>query len=243
VAGARAESQHLADAFHLPGQDAYPLIDEWIATKAEEYWRTHVARDTHDAANVARRGSPVPHVRTVPDWAIPSGAAAGGITPTFTQKALVRRALGRAGYAPGAPVLLCPIWKAHREITRLANDPNADLVAFVGREKTREQIVPIMDGLVNNNEGVFQVNVPNRGALEGIPDDVVVEVPAVVNQKGIQPLRVGSLPQKIMYGHILPDWLERNGSCWPSRRATLDSVVECARPTSDQVIRPGRRDP
>jgi alpha-galactosidase len=28
--------------------DAYPLIDEWIETKGEEYWRTHIARGTHD---------------------------------------------------------------------------------------------------------------------------------------------------------------------------------------------------
>ncbi len=65
-----------------------------------------------------------------------------------------------------------------------------------------------MDGLINNNEGYFQVNVPNHGALPGIPDDVVVEVPAIVNQKGIQPLRVGSLPPKIMLECILPDWLD-----------------------------------
>ena len=93
-------------------------------------------------------------------------------------------------------------------MTRLANDPKADLVAFAGKEKTREQIVPIMDGLINNNQGLFQVNVPNHGAIDGLPHNLVVEVPAVVNQKGIQPLHVGSLPPKIMYAHILPDWLE-----------------------------------
>jgi alpha-galactosidase len=65
-----------------------------------------------------------------------------------------------------------------------------------------------MDGLTNNTEGYFQVNVPNHGALAGIPDDVVVEVPAIVNAKGIQPLRVGSLPPKIMLECILPDWLD-----------------------------------
>jgi len=30
------------------GKNAYSLIDEWIATKAEEYWRMHVAQHTHD---------------------------------------------------------------------------------------------------------------------------------------------------------------------------------------------------
>jgi alpha-galactosidase len=94
------------------------------------------------------------------------------------------------------------------EYTRIANDPSASVTQYAGTEKTREQIVPIMDGLINNNEGYFQVNVPNHGALPGIPDDVVVEVPAIVNVKGIQPIRVDPLPPKVMFGHVLPDWLD-----------------------------------
>jgi alpha-galactosidase len=78
----------------------------------------------------------------------------------------------------------------------------------MGTEKTREQQVPIMDGLTKNNEGQFQVNVPNHGALPGIPDDVVVEVPAIVNRMGIQPIRVNGLPPKIMLECILPDWID-----------------------------------
>jgi alpha-galactosidase len=56
------------------------------------------------------------------------------------------------------------------------------------------------------------VNVPNRGTIEGIPDDVVVEVPAVVTKRGIQPIHVGALPPKLMLECILPHWLdmERN---------------------------------
>jgi len=60
---------------------------------------------------------------------------------------------------------------------------------------------------VNDNEGQFQVNVRNEGALPWMPDDVAVEVPAVVNIKGIQPLRVPPLPTKVMLEQILPNWL------------------------------------
>jgi alpha-galactosidase len=42
----------------------------------------------------------------------------------------------------------------------------------------------------------------------GIPDDVVVEVPAEIDRTGIKPLRVGALPSKIMLGHVLPEWLD-----------------------------------
>ena len=49
---------------------------------------------------------------------------------------------------------------------------------------------------------------PNDGALSGIPDDVAVEVPAIANLKGIQPLRVEPLPAKVMLEQIYPEWLE-----------------------------------
>jgi alpha-galactosidase/6-phospho-beta-glucosidase family protein len=37
---------------------------------------------------------------------------------------------------------------------------------------------------------------------------VAVEVPAIVNQMGIQPIRVEPLPNKVMLECIYPDWLE-----------------------------------
>ena len=88
-----------------------------------------------------------------------------------------------------------------------AFDANIRPIDLFGSKKTREQHVPIIDGLVNDNEGQFQVNVLNNGALPGIPDDVAVEVPAIVNRKGIQPLRVEPLPPKIMLECIYPEWL------------------------------------
>ena len=43
-------------------------------------------------------------------------------------------------------------------------------------------------------------------------DDVVVEVPAIVSKRGIQPIHVGALPPKLMLEALLPHWLdvERN---------------------------------
>ena len=93
-------------------------------------------------------------------------------------------------------------------MTKLSSDPSTSLIEAFGSEKTHEQQVPIIDGLVNDNEGQFQVNVPNHGALAGVPDDVVVEVPAIVNRSGIHPIRVDPLPEKILYTQILPEVLD-----------------------------------
>jgi alpha-galactosidase len=194
--------------FIYEGKDAYPLIDEWIETVAEEYWRTHVAKQTHDA-QMSRAAVHQYHMYGL--FPIGDTVRRGGWwyhTDIATKKRWYGEPWGGPDTHLGRPYFVSTLEQRIAEMKRWADDPDADLAAAMGTDKTKEQIVPIMDGLVNNNEGYFQVNVPNRGALEGIPDDVVVEVPAIVNQKGIQPVHVGSLPPKVMVEQILPDWLE-----------------------------------
>jgi alpha-galactosidase/6-phospho-beta-glucosidase family protein len=195
--------------FIYEGKDAYPLIDEWIATKGEEYWRTHVAERTHDA-QMSRGAVHQYHIFGL----FPIGDTVRHRqwwwyhTDIATKKRWFGEPWGGPDTHLARPFFVSQLEERIKEYHRWAEDPKADLTQLVGTEKTHEQQVPIMDGLTNNTEGCFQVNVPNEGALSGIPDDVVVEVPAIVNQKGIQPLRVGSLPPKIMLECILPDWLD-----------------------------------
>ena len=200
--------------FIYEGQDAYPLIDEWIQTKGEEYWNTHVAARTHDIQ--MSRGA-VHQYRMYGLFPIGDTPRGGGWwyhTDLDTKKHWFGQPWGGPDTELARPIFVANLERRIASMTRLANDPEASLVEAFGTTKTREQQVPIIDGLVNNHEAEggaisrqFQVNVPNRGALPGLPDDVVVEVPAIVNQKGIQPIRVEPLPPKIMLERILPRWL------------------------------------
>jgi len=194
--------------FICEGRDAYPLIDEWIETKAEEYWGTHVAVHTHDVQ--MSRGA-VHQYRMYGLFPIGDTVRRGGWwyhTDLDTKKYWFGEPWGGPDTELARPLFVAALEQRIAEMKSLAHDPRAKLVEAFGCTKTREQQVPIIDGLANNNEGQFQVNVPNRGALEGLPDDVVVEVPAIVNQIGIQPVHVGSLPPKIMLEQIVPNWLE-----------------------------------
>jgi len=48
------------------------------------------------------------------------------------------------------------------------------------------------------------VNIPNRGVINGIPDDVVVEIPAEIDARGPHGIQVKSLPKRIMNYSIYP---------------------------------------
>ncbi len=198
--------------FIYEGKDAYPLIDEWIETKAEEYWRTHTATHTHDIQ--MSRGA-VHQYKLYGLFPIGDTVRKGGWwyhTDLETKKHWFGEPWGGPDTELARPIFVSNLETVIAAVQQAVEDPRlrlAELAAQMlgGRTTTGEQIVPIIDALVNNHEGCFQVNVPNRGALEGLPDDLVVEVPAIVNQKGIQPLHVGTLPPKIMLEHILPEWL------------------------------------
>jgi len=58
--------------------------------------------------------------------------------------------------------------------------------------------------MINGRELILELNIPNRGAVPGIADDVVVEIPALVTAGGPQGVMVGTLPSRLMDNVILP---------------------------------------
>ena len=62
-------------------------------------------------------------------------------------------------------------------------------------QRTREYASYIMESIVNNTPYEIGGNVLNKGGLiENLPQDACVEVPCLVNGKGVHPCRVGRLP-------------------------------------------------
>jgi len=194
--------------FYYKGEDMYPKLNQWIEEQGEAYWRTHVADRTHDIQMSRGTIHQYQMFGLMPIGDTPRRGGWWYHTDLATKKHWFGEPWGGPDTELARPFYVQNLEKKMKQIHDVANDPKASVIAVFGAEKTREQQVPIIDGLVNNNEGYFQVNVPNYGALPGVPDDVVVEVPALVNKKGIQPIRVEPLPQKIMYEQILPEWLD-----------------------------------
>lgn len=194
--------------FYYKGEDAYPTLDKWIEEEGEHYWQTHVANRTHDIQMSRGTIHMYRMFGLMPIGDTPRRVGWWYHTDIDTKKWWYGEPWGGPDTHLARPLFVENLEKRLAQMTELVNDPKASLVEAFGAEKTREQQVPIIDGLVNDNEGQFQVNVPNYGALRGVPDDVVVEVPAIVNKKGIQPVRVHPLPDKIMYTQILPEVLD-----------------------------------
>ncbi len=196
--------------FRYEGQDAYPLVDEWIATKAEAYWQE---RKEHPE----KYGLEDPMSRAVIDQYRRFGLLPVGDTCRgggWWYKTDLETRLYWYGPTGGfRSDVYVPLWSARRQeridrIREVVSDPSRSVLEAFPPDKTREQQVPIIDALVNDASGKFQINVPNQGTLPGVPGDVATEIPAIIDKGGIHRIQVKPLPKKIMLEVIQPEILQ-----------------------------------
>ena len=198
--------------FRYRGEDAYPLLDAWIEHEAEAYWAKPVTRFSDTQLS-----------RAAVDMYRMFGLFPIGDTPRFggsqfisswwyhTDLETKRRWYGSLGGFDseiGWQGYLSKMEDNLAAIVRAANDGATPVTEALPPKLSGELIVPIMDALANDRVGIFQVNVPNRGAIPGIAADVVVEVPALVSRAGVQPLRLDPLPRRLLNRALVPKILE-----------------------------------
>lgn len=57
-----------------------------------------------------------------------------------------------------------------------------------------EQLMDIIGSLEGDARRVYSVNLPNRGAVSGLPDEALLELPAAATARGFVPLRIADFP-------------------------------------------------
>jgi alpha-galactosidase len=198
--------------FRYDGQDAYPILDAWIETSGEEYWRTHVAERTHDKQMSRGAIHQYKLYGLIPIGDTPRTQATTSNWWYHTDLATKKRWFGEPFGGPDTeiarPFYVANLEKRIREMGEAARNPSKRVTDIFGTAKTREQHVPIIDALANNVEGRFQVNWPNRGVVDGLPDDVVAEFQALIDASGVHPIKPTPLPRKILLEQVLPFWLD-----------------------------------
>ncbi|MDP6453997.1 MAG: alpha-glucosidase/alpha-galactosidase [SAR202 cluster bacterium] len=193
--------------FKYKGQDAYPLIKEWVRTKSFNYWdhddRPFNANQMRAAAihqyglyglmpigDTPRLGGWWYHtdLETKLDWYGPTG----GFDSEIGWGQYLERMSQRA-----------------EAVERAALDESKPISDTFEPTHSREQIVPIIDSIVNDNAATYQVNIPNKGPIiQGFPENLVVECEAVIDGSGVSGIEVPPLPPKLMAGAMIPRWRE-----------------------------------
>jgi len=103
-----------------------------------------------------------------------------------------------AGYRPRAAVVADLEAELLAQYRDPALDTKPEALAWRGGAYYSESAVRLMASLHAGTGDVQVVDVRNDGALPGLPDDAVVEVPAVVDRDGAHPLRQRQLPPEML---------------------------------------------
>ncbi|MHB0885646.1 MAG: family 4 glycosyl hydrolase [Bacillota bacterium] len=105
----------------------------------------------------------------------------------------------------------------YSEITR---DKKPELWKKRGGDWHADMMMGLVAAIANDTHETYIVNVPNRGAVDGIKYDKVVEVPAVVGRDGARPLVVG---------RVEPDMLGLMQVVAAYEELTVEAAVEGSR--------------
>ncbi|MDR2303836.1 MAG: hypothetical protein LBE10_04545 [Treponema sp.] len=206
--------------FRYRGKDAYPLIDEWIKTKAEKYWKT---RKPAFGDNQMSRAA-------VQQYQI-YGLFPIGDTPRFgawwqnnsfkSKGKYFGTPLGGFDSEIGWKQYLDAMAAAVVKIEKAVDDPAIKATDIFEPVQSGEQIVPIINSMLNDKPAVYQVNIPNRGGIiHGFPEDLVIECRGLVSGGGISGLMENPLPASIISGVMIP------------RRAEAESIIYAAKECS-----------
>lgn len=191
--------------FHYKGEDAYSLLDEWIKKESEKYWRRWRRKQKNPfdlqaspgAIDMYRRYGLFPIGDTV----------RGGTWKYHWNLRTKKRWFGPTGgpdSEKGWEIYLKEHEKRLSRNVRAIQDKKTPLTKLLPPKKSQESVVPIINSIVNDERGIYQVNILNQGVIGGIPSDVVVEVPAEIDGKGVHRIPIGSLPKRVMKYVIYP---------------------------------------
>jgi alpha-galactosidase len=182
------------------GEDFFPILDQWIREKGEEYWKTC--------------GLSAPLSRKRLDFYKKHGVVGIGDTVSWTGASWpwwyhsddeVEKAFGEYAPEDGWNGYFRSVEKNARDIIALAADPARKVSDFLPSLEGDDLMVPLVESLARDIPRVLIVNVLNRGALvPGVPEDFEVEVPALCDAGGVHPIQTDPLPRH-MIAHILRD--------------------------------------
>ncbi|MCS7104278.1 MAG: alpha-glucosidase/alpha-galactosidase [Thermofilaceae archaeon] len=191
--------------FMYDGEDAYPLIDEWIEKKAEEYWKVW-REHQYNPFDVQMSPAAVDMYKVYGLFPV-GDSVRGGTWKYHWDLKTKQKWFGPTGGADsevGWKIYLDWQAKAIEMFKEAIADTKTPLTEILPPKRSHESVAPLIDSLVNDIRGVYQLNIPNQGSIVGIPDDVAVEVPAYADGRGIRRIYGLRLPSRIMKHVIWP---------------------------------------
>lgn len=194
--------------FRYEGKDAYPILDRWIAEKSEAYWQSE-AYATPGAFGFSPEDLSPGAIDAYRLYGLlPIGDTIRSASPWWHHANFEAKEkwYGKNGGFDSEVCWLNYLDKKdehHRKISA-ALERAETLSNVYPLTPSGEQHIPLINAVFADRYERLTLNIPNEGCLPGIPDDIVVEIPAMVSARGVQGIRQPALPRRIVDNVLNP---------------------------------------
>ena len=186
--------------FTYKGKDAFPILDEWIQTKSEEYGKTCSYSNGMGpkAVDLYKRYGAFP----IGDTGNPGGGSWGwwyhtGLETEDKWNEDPARWFREIYFEANENMV--------RSIKEAAEDPTIKVSEKFPPHKTTEPMVGVIESIAYDVPRIIITNIQNdKEYVKGVPRDFEVEIPTLVSGAGIEGIKCKDLPKGII-AHILRD--------------------------------------
>ncbi len=84
--------------------------------------------------------------------------------------------------------------KTYHDMLAQGDEVKVDESLFERSIGEHEQLVEMIHSLIYDERKCFSVNIPNEGAVPGLPNDAVLELPGIATATGFRPMTVSDFP-------------------------------------------------
>ena len=194
--------------FKYNDENGYDYIDKWIAEEAEKYWEKWRLTTT-DPFDIQLSPAAVDMYYTYGLFPI-GDTVRGGTWKYHWNLETKKKWYGPTGGPDSEIGWMMYMAYLNLQLKRIYDamaNPTIRLVQVFPPKPSGEQIIDIIDSIVNNKPRKYQVNILNQGIIPGIPDNVAVEVPAIIDAKGIHRISVTPPNNKIIKYVLYPRYM------------------------------------
>ncbi|MEM2455199.1 MAG: hypothetical protein QXO15_01695 [Nitrososphaerota archaeon] len=181
--------------FYYKGEDAFPILDDWIKREEEKLWKTLRSPTTMLIAIDLYKKF---HAYPIGDTCDPGG----GAWPWwyYANDDTIRR--WKLDPKETWRRYFLHLEKDLEKFLKVANDPSIKVTDVYPPTDDYEReiggVVSIIESIACNIPRVFQVNIMNSNHfVPGIPQDFAVEIPALVSKAGVQGIKTYGLPKAL----------------------------------------------
>ncbi len=191
--------------FTYKGENAYPMLDDWINTAAESFYKFYTPVSHHADYQISKVALDMYKRYGL----FPVGDTVRGVMPEFwwyadspqTKEKWFGPTQGFDGDI-GHNMNLSWLTNIVKNVNNFS--PSQSATRTFGLHRSEWDIIPYIDARENNTGAELQLSIPNKGAIKGLDDETFVEVPVKVDSNGLSRLEEIEFSNLLLQGVLIP---------------------------------------